>query len=290
MALIFMRILIFILFLPFGIHAQVILSGKIVENSSGKVIPFATIGLIKQNTGTNANEQGEFTISCKQPELDSLIISCIGYITIRLPVKNLGSSPVIELPVKEKRLKTIVIQNKWTYGEVGHYKGYTDYCLTSNGYQSQVAKKLTAPFANACLQAVNIRSSKNGGKSMIRIHVYDFDSVTKGPGEELTDTVIQASLKKGMNSIDLAPYQIYLPGKDFFVSVEWLLIPFNENRYSAMYEGKKQDFLNYYPCICFTKDPPSGTAEIWSLAYSGRWNPSFPNKKLGLAISATIKY
>jgi hypothetical protein len=108
----FMRSLVFLLFLPFYSHSQTVFSGKVVEGCTGKVIPYATVGLIKQNVGTNANEQGEFSISCKQPDRDSLIVSCIGYTTICLPVKDLSTNPVLSLSVNEKRLRTVVIKNQ----------------------------------------------------------------------------------------------------------------------------------------------------------------------------------
>jgi hypothetical protein len=283
----FMRSIVFFLLLPISSYAQVIFNGKVVENFTGNAIPYATIGLVKQNVGTNANEKGEFIIASKQPDIDTLIISCIGYTTVRLPVKELKANPTVSLTVSEKRLRTVVIKNKWTYGEVGKYNGYKD-CFTSNGYQSQVAKKFTAPFANTFLEAVQIRTTKSQGESMFRLRIYDVDSLTKGPGEELTDTLIQVNAQKGMTLIDMSPYQVWLPRNYFFVAIEWLLIPFNEHRFSAKYEGSKQEFLNYNPCICFTTDPPSVPDEMWGLAYSGKWQRQ--SQYYSLAISATVKY
>ena len=284
----FFRTIVILLLFPFYSYTQEILSGKVVEASTGNAIPYATIGLVKQNAGTNANEKGEFIISSKQPELDSLIISCIGYKTILLPVTDLRLNPVLTLSVNEKRLRTVVIRNKWTTSKVGDYSGYKDYCFTSTGYQSQVARKITAPFANTSLHTIHIRSSKNGGKSIFRIRVYDFDSVTKGPGEELTDTLVQVTSKTGINTIDMSPYQIMLPGKDFFISIEWILIPYNEKRFTATFEGKEQEQLHYNPCICFTKDASSNPMEAWGLSYSGWWHPQ--KHHYSLAISAEVKY
>ena len=285
----FMRLLLLLLLLPFFNHAQVSFSGKVVEEFTKKPIPYATIGLIKQNVGTNANEQGEFTFSCKQPGLDTLIISSIGYITIRLPVNELRVNNVLTLSVKEVQLRQVVIKNQWNYSEVGTYRGYQDYCFTSSGYQSQVAKKLTAPVANSLLQTIDVRTSKyQGGKSIFRVRVYDFDSITKGPGEELTDTSIQVNSKGRVTSINMTSYKIWLPRNDFFVSIEWLLIPYNEYRFSSKFEGRQKEQLNYNPCICFTKDVQSKPVEIWGLAYSGNW---YTQKHAnGLAISATVMY
>lgn len=288
----FMRSLLCILLFPFTGIAQEIIKGKIIDSSTGNAIPYATVGLAKQNTGTNANEQGEFTISCQQPEIDTLIISCVGYVTNRASVKDFRANPILILILNIKRLKPVVIKNKWAFSEVGTSKKTLAYGLTSTGSQSQAATKLTAPFTNTFLQTLNIRTSKYGGEGKFRVHVFDFDSVSKGPGDELTDTVIEVNSKPGITTIDMLPYQISIPGKDFFVSVEWLRIPFNAKISTALYEGKNTEQLTYSPHVCFTKEPQSSSDEIWGLAYSGRWYPMtdkkyFPNS---LAISATLKY
>ena len=286
------RSILCVLLFPFSGYTQEIIKGKIIDGSTGNGIAYATIGLVKQNTGTNANEQGEFTISCQQPDLDSLIISCVGYVTNRASVKDFKADPVLTLVFNIKRLKPVVIKSKWTFSEVGTSKKTLGYGLTSTGSQSQAATKLTAPSANTFLQTLNIRTSKYGGEGKFRVHVFDFDSASKGPGDELTDTVIEVNSKPGITTIDMLPYQISIPGKDFFVSIEWLRIPFNAKLSTALYEGKSTEHLTYSPHVCFTKEPQSSPDEIWGLAYSGKWYPMtdkkyFPNS---LAISATLKH
>jgi hypothetical protein len=280
-----------LLLLTFFSHGQEVLNGKIVESSSGNVIPFATIGLLRQNTGTNANEKGEFTIKCQHPGVDSLLISCIGYVTIRTSVSDFMKNPVVQLSLNVKRLRPVVVKNKWTSVEVGTSRKYLAHGLTTTGYESQAATRLTAPIENTFLQSLHIRTSKYGGASVFRVHVFDFDSVSKGPGEELTDTLIQVSSQPGITTIDMRPYQIWIPGKDFFVSVEWLCIPSNAQQ-RATGEGKDPEPTLYNPLICFTKEPQSGPEDIWGLAYSGKWHlmsdkKYFPNS---LAISAILKY
>jgi hypothetical protein len=287
-----MKHILFFLLFPIICPAQQLIQGKIVEVGTSLVIPFATIGLAKQNTGTNATEQGEFRISCKQPALDSLVVSCVGYTTLRIPLKDFISNSIIALSPNEKRLKAVVVKNKWSYSEVGTYTAYKNHCLISNGFQSQAAKKISAPVANSILTGVKIRLSKNRkGLSMFRIRIYDYDPLKKGPGEELTDSIIQVSAKPGLVSIDMTPYQIELKAKDFFVSLEWLIIPVNENRYLSRYEGEKQDreFLDYRPGICLTKYKRSTADELWALSYSGKWFPMLLDND-NLAISATVKY
>src|SRR5688572_422890 len=132
-----MKPLVLFLLFPFFCHSQEFFSGKVVELSSGKAIPYATIGLVRQNTGTSANEQGEFRISCKNPGQDSLLISCVGYNTIIVPVNYLRTNSVLALALNEKRLKPVVVKNQWIHKEVGSFRVDNNNRLTSNGYQSQ---------------------------------------------------------------------------------------------------------------------------------------------------------
>jgi hypothetical protein len=107
-----MRSVVLFLLLPLYSQAQTILSGKVVEAATGSPIPYASIGLVKQNAGTNANENGEFRITCSRPDGDSLFISCVGYATIRLSARDLLSKQVLALSTYEKRLRPLIIKNQ----------------------------------------------------------------------------------------------------------------------------------------------------------------------------------
>ena len=137
-----------------------------------------------------------------------------------------------------------------------------------------------------------VRTSKYYPENaLFRIHVYGFDSATKGPGQELTDTLIEVSSKPGAITIDMLPFQILLPEKEFFISVEWLRIPFNVHHASTKFEGKDTVIVTYNPCICFTRDVIAEPEEIWHLAYSGNWHPRLRIEgTLSLAISAVVRY
>jgi hypothetical protein len=286
-----MRILFFLLLLPLFSGGQIVLSGKVVEENTLNPIPYATIGLVMQNVGTNANEKGEFKITCRQPDLDSLIISCIGYATILLPVNKLQSLIPVKLNRSKKLLKTVYIKNQWNTIEVGSHNGNKNNCFITNGYQWQVAKKFSAPFANTYLKTIHVQTSRHYNKSIFRVHVYDIDSLKKGPGKELTDTVIQVTSDRGISSIDMTPYLIWLSNKEYFISIEWLFITSNEKRSMVKYQGKRKELIKYAPCICIIEDASAVPSEIWGLSYSGKWFPGFSTEhSFNIAVSATLKY
>lgn len=280
----------FLLLLPLAAHTQELLRGKVVDAHSGTGISYATIGLIQQNRGTNANESGEFSIRCDDPHKDSLIISCIGYQTRKLPVSDLRSDRLVMLSKSDSRLPTIIVKDRWVNEELGSFNAIKNHYLTSNGYQSQIARKLTASVAGTWLRSVKLQSDRNGVRSRFRVRVYDINPFNDGPGNELTDTLIEVNGRGGLTTINLSSYRIWLPRKDFFVAIEWLHIPFNELKHYEGSKGSKTDyFFLYKPKICFAKETASRDKDIWYLNYSGFWTPMVHGRdKNGISIAATV--
>ena len=88
------------------------ISAKIVDSTSQKPIPFATIS-IDDNTGVISNDKGEFniTIDRKISVKDSLYISCLGYEQISIAFQNFTDS-IIPLSAKAIDLDEVLITNK----------------------------------------------------------------------------------------------------------------------------------------------------------------------------------
>ena len=57
-----MRLLIIFLFSPLYFFGQTSFNGTVINTKTKAMIPFATIGLMKENIGTNANEDGSFSV------------------------------------------------------------------------------------------------------------------------------------------------------------------------------------------------------------------------------------
>jgi hypothetical protein len=80
---------------------------------------------------------------------------------------------------------------------------------------------------------------------------------------------------------------IRIPGKDFFVAIEWLKIPYNEDRNKRKVNGKIVEHITYRPDIGIN-NTSSADREVWGLNFNNTWF-RMPNLK-GISISATIKY
>ncbi|HEX8060941.1 MAG TPA: carboxypeptidase-like regulatory domain-containing protein, partial [Cyclobacteriaceae bacterium] len=84
--------LVFLLMVVFCVRAQnsPSITGKLVDSQSGEPVPFATVKLQHLMMGVVSNANGDFQIPAKYRELDDfLVISCIGYTTRTIPLKEL---------------------------------------------------------------------------------------------------------------------------------------------------------------------------------------------------------
>jgi hypothetical protein len=82
------------------------LTGTVYDDSNGIVLPFAQIGFAGTNTGTVTNGDGRFILTIPSIfEKDSLIVSYLGYSTLRLSVRELDTTQGIRIGLKPKNLQ-----------------------------------------------------------------------------------------------------------------------------------------------------------------------------------------
>jgi len=89
--------------------------GKLVDNQSNAAIPFATIKLKNEWRGVISNAVGDFQLPTRYKLLsDTLEISCIGYDSKIVPIKQLAEDRinVIKLQSTTIHLSEVVIRAK----------------------------------------------------------------------------------------------------------------------------------------------------------------------------------
>lgn len=293
-----MRNLIILLFFPFNLFGQNSFEGKVINAKSKEIVPFATIGLMKENIGTNANENGKFTLLSQGiKENDTLIISCVGYSTQKLPIDKINKiGLVIELKEQVTILNEVVVKNKtsWTTETLNDFSKCGNSFITSSGYQTQLAQHFEVKEENSILTEIKICRMAialiDPEKTMFRIRIYDIDTMTKSPSTDLCDEIIEVKTRSKVININLEKYKIRIPSKDFFVAVEWLKIPYNESKSKMKVNGKEVEHITYRPSIGWT-DNTNSKMEAWMLDYKNVWRPMFKmNNKTSVSISATVKY
>lgn len=283
--------------LAFG---QTIYKGTIINKSTKEKIPFATVGLVKENKGTNANENGEYIIDSKAANPnDTIIISSVGFQTLKIPISKITST--LELEERATILKEVVVNPKreWIYAKLSYQFGHSNIGITTFGTRSQIAKYFAFPADRGILTEVKIFKSSalfESRKGLFRLRIYDCDTATMAPSEDLCNQVIEVNSDKRVVTIDLEKYHIHV-STNFFVAVEWLVVPYNEHRFKSTNEQShvKSEYVEYRPylaAINFTNRAsiylPGTSNPVWLLNYNDKWMPWPIVEDVG--IGAKVKY
>ncbi len=104
--------ILFTLFVSASLQAQEYISAKLIDSTTQKPIPYATIALNKAS-GVISNENGDFLLylNKKPAATDSLFISCLGYQTKRIRLDKFNDSTIV-LSNKSIELKEVLLSSE----------------------------------------------------------------------------------------------------------------------------------------------------------------------------------
>jgi len=263
-------------------------NGFVVDKNTGMGISYATIGLIKENKGVSANEQGAFSIHSSSNSLDSLRISSVGYETQILSLSEWKNGRIIQLQETSTLLKDIIV----TTNRSKHTLNKFNRC-SWNSFQVgleaiyQLAQRFEAPIEG--MQLLELELCKDPAESIFRLRIYDIDSTTKGPGKDLADTVIEVKSKESYVRIDMEKSYIIIPGKSYFVAIEWLFIPYNIEEQKVKRNGKKTIRIFYKPFIRWRNNDNTIPGFVWQLEFNGKWASRKYSQNYNFQISTTLR-
>ncbi|HZY82581.1 MAG TPA: carboxypeptidase-like regulatory domain-containing protein [Cyclobacteriaceae bacterium] len=106
-------------FCAFAQNSSVI-TGRLVDEQSGEPVPFATVKLQNLLMGVVSNANGDFQIPSKYRDLDEfLVISCIGYVTRTIPLKELNTESLNVIRVKQSVtvLESVTVRSRKRRGD-----------------------------------------------------------------------------------------------------------------------------------------------------------------------------
>jgi hypothetical protein len=263
-------ILIPLLLFPSILLAQATLKGTIV-NGNKEPLPLTNIVLLKKNTGTITNENGQFNLTIASPA-DSIKISNIAYYSKLVAISDLQNSDTIVLSENIKQLNEIVVSN------LSNFKTETNlgfYDNSANGSFKLIPENQLALYiANrqakeGWIKGVSFKVKDLGKcKNSMRIRLLQMDSVKFMPSIDILDEnlIIKSADLKKLNYIDLSAYKIMLPKEGVFVVLEWL------------YPDKDCD-RNLYTSLSATLTEPTNI--VWfnfrDKAWSKDKRPRLPN-------------
>ena len=284
---------IILLLLPIFTYAQNNVEGTVYNVNTKEPVPFASVSLIKEKIGVNADEKGFFKLINPSPAAnDSLIVTCMGYAPIKVALLNTGNNPIkIELTETVNALREVVVlnnnfKNNITLNEFDQFDGSY---YGSGSFIAQLAQHFVAPSENAMLKEIKIAKFSipilSPQKAIFRIRVYDVDPISKQPANDLTDQIIEVKSTGKVVKLNLEQYKVYIPNKEFFVAIEWLRIPYNATE--SKINGKTE--IWYAPSIGFNKNS-APFMEVWQLGLNNVWGKISSNLITNLAIAVSLKY
>ncbi|MFZ4769895.1 MAG: carboxypeptidase-like regulatory domain-containing protein [Ferruginibacter sp.] len=284
--------IIFLIAFPLNALCQTYYAGVILSKSTKKGIPYASIGLLNQNNGTTSDEKGNFRLVSKYFG-DSLLISAVGYKTVKVAGSEIVGVMKFELEENTVLLSEVVIVNKphtnisTTLNDFNNC-GF-DYYSVGLGTYSQIAQHFYAPHEN--MQLIKLRICKLERKAIFRVRIYEMDSITRKPSNEIVLKNILVNSENRNVYLDLESDSIFLTKRDFFIAIEWLFISSNEFKVKTKINGRKIVYSNYSPSLTFKRKIniilPN---HLWMLNFNGKWqNPvDFDSNHLFM-ISADLK-
>lgn len=99
---------VFLLFAGFISNAQVGVQGQLMDRETNEAVISASIGVKNAASGTISNEEGSFQLNV--PQAATIIISCLGYQTIEIPVKEFSDAvKIIFLEQSEEKLEEVMV-------------------------------------------------------------------------------------------------------------------------------------------------------------------------------------
>lgn len=208
-------------------QAQV-LHGKVIDKATGQALPYASVGISKNDVGGITDKNGTFSIDVSRAAKgDSLIISYIGYAGSALLLSGVDATKelTIGLAPAPKDLPEIPITGKRRIIEIGNVKyngrftGWGDFSA-SRGRLRGMMIALQYPVHPVALAFRIRRNTFDSVKVRLQILGFHGESL---PLNELLQDNIYVTIPKNAKwvTMDLAPYHLVL--RDTIVlAVEWV--------------------------------------------------------------------
>lgn len=237
--------------------------GAVISEKTKLGIPYVTMQLIQEKVSVSADENGTFNIqSTNAFPNDTLLIKGIGYLSLKVSVKNIKDGQQFELRESIKILDEVSISTKIKRSKKVLNKFSRSNFNSQTHFTYQYAQPFVAPEGYSYLESIVVGRvihplgspfmyGQVGGRIKFRIRIYDVNPLNGGPGEDLCLKKIEIEDEgSSMMRIDLKKYNIMIPNNMFFVAVEKMLIPYNE-RYRLFREMKQLPDLSKVPVITY---------------------------------------
>ncbi|MES2454900.1 MAG: carboxypeptidase-like regulatory domain-containing protein [Bacteroidota bacterium] len=228
-----LSLLLFLLLCCSSTIAQITISGSVVDEKTGEVIPYVTVQLKSENKYSRTDEDGLFKIyPNKRTAMDTLVFSSIGYLQKKVAIAQLDNDLKVTMAPDVTQLKEVKISlREMTLGKYTKDANYKPMKGTS-----MVTHRFMKKDDYSYLKKVIIwrKPDRLYGKqkAKFRITIYNSEDNFGPPNGVVYEQILVDDTDQEELVVDLMKYNILLPTNYFFVGVERLdsknknLVPF----------------------------------------------------------------
>lgn len=210
-----------------SIAQNIELKGIVKSHQSGEPVPYASIVFADKQYGTYSDENGAFTLTANSEQL--MVFSALGYKKITLTTSQIASlGNVVTLEENPVELNEIIVTDKKnkeksrleTFGYHGAEKKSR---LVAKTPGFQIATRIENPRKTSGYIEKIILNVVSNGKSRIRLHLYPVENFPAEQTELIPENLlIDVSLKKGLQKVDVSSYGLEFPEQGLIIGVEFL--------------------------------------------------------------------
>ena len=247
----FAKYLILFSLLAIRLHGQVI-TGKVIDASTGHPLEFVSIGVVDTPLGTITNEKGEFRLAFNGRSSKAMVrISMIGFRAQSFSAEELsGKDYVIKLVSEPILLAEVTVKpfsgklkkaGTSAFTRPGQVCGWSG---TEFGKGSEEGLKIALGNEYVRLKSLHIRVwMQSFDTGLFRLHIRDI--VSDLPANELLDKNVFISItkKSGWVDVSLSPYNLVFKG-DVALTLEWIKVIGAHDERVVQFSGSNQPTAN----------------------------------------------
>jgi CarboxypepD_reg-like domain len=201
--------------------------GKVIYKTDASPAAFVSVELAnRKGFQTMTNFSGNFSMNVSAPKNnDTLVISAVGYQSIRMPLHVAANRTEFALTEVVKSMQNVTLTKTMELGSrsesVGYYRGWND--KHTGGEIGRIFQ--LPPKKKFKLDKVRFKSGNTCDTCLLRLHIRN---VVDGlPADEILDDSISIfvgplTLDTKVPEFDLSAYDFMLKQKEFYVGIEVL--------------------------------------------------------------------
>ena len=207
--------------------AQTAIKGKIIYTNDAVPAAYVSVELA-HDKGPKAmsDNAGNFHLNITEVQKkDSLIISSVGYRTVRMPVSTALTKSTFTLSEIVRTIEGVTVFNSHeVIGSMSETVGYYRSWNPKRG--GEIGRIFKLPYKKFKIDKIRFKASNTCDTCLLRLHIRSVEKNGE-PGDEILGDSISVfvhnlSLDSKISEFDLTPYDLTFTENEFFVSIELL--------------------------------------------------------------------